>query len=238
MRWRISTATIDNIIVYVIYLLLCLVLHWQVANLEHLLALLVIGVLYHFALESRDGQTVGKRQYGLQVVTVDDRPADPKAIAMRSALRLIDQLPVWYLSGLVSMVRTGPARRQRIGDVAAGTKVIALEGRSAIRGTPKWMLPAATFAALAISIFATYTVAQAGKGPLTSTQTAQWLSGCEHASGQILDCRCALTRLEADGYDSVNSLSALAEQAETERLNGQPGQARSELTAVALSCPR
>ena len=238
MRWRLSAAGIDNILVYLAYLVLCLVLHWRVANLEHLLALVVIGVLYHFALESRDGQTIGKRQYGLRVVSVDDQPAGPRAIALRSALRIIDQLPFWYLSGLVSMVRTGPARRQRIGDVAADTKVIAVEGRSVARGTPKWMLPTATLVALAFSVFVAFAIAQAHSQPLTSTQTEQWLAGCNRAGGQILDCQCALNRLEADGYTTMDSIASVTQQAQAERLSGQPGQARSELAAVAIACRR
>jgi uncharacterized RDD family membrane protein YckC len=236
VRWRISAAIIDNFVVYGLYLLLCLLLHWRVANLEHLLALLPIGVAYHFLLESRDGQTIGKRQYGIRVVSADDRPADPKAIAMRSALRIIDQLPFWYLSGLFSMVRTGPARRQRIGDVAAGTKVIATEGRSAARGTPGWMLPTATLVAFAISALAIVGIAEAGHQPLTNTQASQWVAGCERATGGALDCQCALSRLEADGYDTPISIINLSEQAQAERLGGEPGQARRELGAMATAC--
>jgi uncharacterized RDD family membrane protein YckC len=236
VRWRISAAIIDNLIVYGMYLLACLVLHWRVANLEHLVALLGLGVVYHFALESRDGQTVGKRQYGIRVVSFDDEQAAPKAIAMRSALRIIDALPFWYLSGLVSMVRTGPSRRQRIGDVAAATKVVAIDGRSAARGTPGWMLPTATLVALAISALATLGIAEAGSRPLTSTQTAQWLAGCQHASAGVVDCRCLLNRLEADGYDNLRQLTDVVEQARAERLVGQAGNARTELTAVAVAC--
>src|ERR1700722_1499660 len=123
VRWRIGAAVVDNLIVYGLYLLVCLLLHWQVATLEHVLILLLLDVLYHFVLESRDGQTIDKRHYGIRVVSLDDQPPSPKAIAMRSVLRIVDSLPVWYLSGLVNMVRTGPERRQRIGDVAAETKV-------------------------------------------------------------------------------------------------------------------
>lgn len=236
VRWRISAAIIDNILVYVIYLLVCLLLHWQVLNLEHLLALVAIDVLYHFALESRDGQTVGKRQYGLRVLALDDQPATRKAIAMRSLLRIIDQLPTWYLSGLVSMVRTGPERRQRIGDVAAATKVVVVEGRFTARGTPGWMLPVATLVALAFSAALAVGVANAGHEPLTSAQASQWVASCESSSNGLLDCQCALARLEADGYDTVDNLNSLLEQAESERLSGQPGQARDELTAVVLAC--
>jgi uncharacterized RDD family membrane protein YckC len=159
VRWRMRAATVDNLVVYGVYLLVCLILHWQVAALDHLVVLLVLGVAYHFALESRDGQTLGKRRYGIRVVSVNGDPAQPKAIAIRSALRAIDTLPFSYLSGLISMVRTGPARRQRIGDVVAATKVIAVDGRAATRGTAGWVLPAAMLVAFALSAIGIYTVA-------------------------------------------------------------------------------
>jgi hypothetical protein len=120
--------------------------------------------------------------------------------------------------------------------VAADTKVIALEGRSASRGTPGWMLPAATLLALAISVFAVIGVAEAGHAPLSSTQEAQFVAGCEHTAGGIVDCQCLLTRLEADGYTSLDSLKTVFEQAQAERLSGQAGTARNELTADALAC--
>jgi uncharacterized RDD family membrane protein YckC len=238
VRWRIGAAAIDNLLVNGLYLLVCLVLHWQVANLDHLLVLLGLGVVYHFALESRDGQTIGKRRYGIRVVSVDGGTAAPKAIAIRSVLRTIDSLPFWYLSGLISMVRTGPSRRQRIGDVAAETKVIAVDGRSASQGTPPWLLPAATLFALAISVFAVLSIAEAGHQPLSGTQQAQFVAGCNNSSGGLIDCQCLLNRLEADGYDTLDSLESVVQEAANERFYGQSGRARSELTSDGLACRR
>ena len=100
------------------------------------------------------------------VVSVHGGPAGPKGIALRSILRFIDALPFGYLSGLVSMVRTGPERRQRIGDVAGETRVIAVDGRAARRGTPGWLLPTATIVALAYSCIGVYAISEAGKSVL------------------------------------------------------------------------
>ena len=108
MRRRVRAARIDNLIVYGGYLALCLALHWRVATVAHLFWLGVAGVVYHFALETRNGQTIGKRRYGIRVVAADGGPAGPRAIAVRSVLRIVDSLPVCYVSGLLSMVRTGP----------------------------------------------------------------------------------------------------------------------------------
>jgi uncharacterized RDD family membrane protein YckC len=238
IRWRIGAATIDNLIVYGIYLLICLVLHWRAAAIGHVLWLLPLQVIYHFILESRDGQTVGKRRYGVKVVSLDGSPAGQKAIAMRSVLRLIDSLPVWYLSGLINMVRTGPERRQRIGDVAAETKVIAVDGRAAAKGTPGWYLPTAALTALTLSLFGIYGVVEAGNRPLGSAQTAQLVAGCERSAGGVVNCQCMFSRLESDGYDTLNSLRNLLQEAQSERLSGESGAARSEMESVALACRR
>src|SRR5579884_3408422 len=112
MRWRLRAASLDYMIVYLFYLGACGALGWRVFTLDHLIVLGLAVAVYHFILESRDGQTIGKRRYGVRVVAVDGRPASPKAVAIRSVLRVVDQLPTCYLSGLISMVRTGPARRQ------------------------------------------------------------------------------------------------------------------------------
>jgi hypothetical protein len=35
LRWRISPAIFDNLLVYFAYLALCLLLHWRAATLDH-----------------------------------------------------------------------------------------------------------------------------------------------------------------------------------------------------------
>lgn len=216
---------------------MCLLLHWRVADIGHVVLLTLAVAAYHFVLESRDGQTVGKRRYGLRVVAADGGAPTAKAIAIRSVLRVIDQIPVFYLSGLISMVRTGPARRQRIGDVVAETKVIAVDGVAARRGTAAWMLPTATVLAMLFSAVFVYRVAESGNQPLNATQRAEFIAGCERSSGAALvDCGCLLSRLEAGGYVSVNSLRNLMAQAGSEELNGQAGPARNVLAGAVLAC--
>jgi hypothetical protein len=98
------------------------------------------------------------------------------------------------------------------------------------------MLPAATLLALAFSTLAIVAVARAGHEPLSSAQEAQFVASCENATGGALNCQCFLARLEADGYDTPDSLKAVIEQARDERLSGQPGTARDELAADVLAC--
>src|SRR5215213_517086 len=56
------------------------------------LGAVIVGwaLYYHFAMESGDGQTVGKRLMKLRVVRVDGRPAEMREIATRTVLRVVD----------------------------------------------------------------------------------------------------------------------------------------------------
>jgi uncharacterized RDD family membrane protein YckC len=80
------------------------------------------ALYYHFAMESGDGQTVGKKLMKIRVVLADGRPAGMREIAVRTVLRVIDGIG-GYIVGLVAMLATGQ-RRQRLGDLAAGTMIV------------------------------------------------------------------------------------------------------------------
>jgi uncharacterized RDD family membrane protein YckC len=79
------------------------------------------ALYYYFALESRDGQTLGKRIMKIRVARADGGPLDMGRVAVRTLLRPIDAIGA-YLLGLIVMIATGK-RRQRLGDLAAGTVV-------------------------------------------------------------------------------------------------------------------
>src|SRR5918995_2376886 len=89
------------------------------------LSAVVLGwaLYYYFALESGGGQTVGKKLMKLRVVRVDGSPVGMREVAVRTILRVVDN----YLVGLIVMLATGD-RRQRIGDLAAGTIVVDASG--------------------------------------------------------------------------------------------------------------
>jgi uncharacterized RDD family membrane protein YckC len=80
-----------------------------------------LSLLYYFILEATTGQTLGKRLLGIRVRRVSGGSAGPGAVAARTVLRLVDSLPFLYLLGFIVMIAT--PRRQRIGDLAAGTTV-------------------------------------------------------------------------------------------------------------------
>ncbi len=75
------------------------------------------------------GQTIGKRLLGLRVVEASGLRLRPSQIVIRNLLRFIDMLPGLYLAGGACCVLS--ARRQRLGDIAAGTIVIRIPDRIA-----------------------------------------------------------------------------------------------------------
>jgi uncharacterized RDD family membrane protein YckC len=92
-------------------------------------AQLVIEIAYFIAAERLSGgRSIGKWLVGLRVVGGDGAALSPRASMVRSLLRLIDVLPTSYLVGFVVMIAS--TRRQRLGDLAAGTVVIHYERRA------------------------------------------------------------------------------------------------------------
>lgn len=83
--------------------------------------LILLGYDIGFELR-RNGQTPGKRMAGLRVIRESGAPIDFRSSCIRNLLRPVDLLPVFY--GVGTLVALLTARRQRLGDLAAGTLVI------------------------------------------------------------------------------------------------------------------
>jgi uncharacterized RDD family membrane protein YckC len=82
-----------------------------------------VAILYYSVDELLSGQTLGKRVFGLKVVTVSGHRPDGRAVALRTLGRVVDVLPAFYLVGWIAM--RGPHRPpQRLGDRLAGTIVV------------------------------------------------------------------------------------------------------------------
>jgi hypothetical protein len=105
------------------------------------------------AFEATRGRSPGKRVYHLRVVGPHGSPLTARQALIRNALRPIDALPGLYALGLVSILRTGRGRRQRIGDIAAGTTVVLDDPGMWLR-TPPWLLPGLTVFAVVCSLAA------------------------------------------------------------------------------------
>jgi uncharacterized RDD family membrane protein YckC len=85
----------------------------------------VTALTYYTAMEGGAGATVGKMLLGLVVVRADGSPVGYRTAFVRTLLRAVDSQPGLYLLGVGSMLLSD--RRQRLGDRAAGTVVVAAE---------------------------------------------------------------------------------------------------------------
>jgi uncharacterized RDD family membrane protein YckC len=113
-----------------------------------------IVFLYFFVQEAYGaGKTIGKRAAHIHVVQLDGSAPTLGQAAIRNALRLFDALPLFYASGLVAVMWSGPGLRQRMGDKVASTAVILEPGGKA-RSTPGWLLPTLTVASVLFSTIA------------------------------------------------------------------------------------
>src|SRR5438552_18373825 len=84
---------------------------------------LLIAWLYFVLLEWLwNGQTIGKRFFGLRVISEDGEPARFVAVIVRNLVRAVDFLPFFYGFGLVTL--TLSSRSQRLAHYAGGALVV------------------------------------------------------------------------------------------------------------------
>jgi len=83
----------------------------------------------------RNGQTPGKKAFGLMVVNDNLTPISWGASILRNLLRFADFLPFAYAGGVISMVLN--RNFQRLGDMAAGTLVVYRQNAHKISALPK-----------------------------------------------------------------------------------------------------
>jgi uncharacterized RDD family membrane protein YckC len=88
------------------------------------LVFLAVTFAYFIACEATTGQTLGKRLLGIRVVSADGSRPGLGQVVGRTLLRVVDALPIFYIVGLITVLATGRGRRQRVGDLAAGTFVV------------------------------------------------------------------------------------------------------------------
>ena len=92
---------------------------------------IILGFLlffgYYFFFEWRwDGQTPGKRFFGLRVTMTDGLPLSLWPAMIRNIVRVVDFLPTFYGFGAVLCLSN--SLNQRAGDLAAGT-IVVVEGK-------------------------------------------------------------------------------------------------------------
>ena len=106
------------------------------SEVQGALSAVILGwaLYYYFALESGNGQTVGKRLLKLRVVRADGGPVGMREVAVRTVLRVVDGVG-GYIVGLIVMLATGQ-RRQRLGDLAAGTIIVDASSARSVPPAP------------------------------------------------------------------------------------------------------
>lgn len=87
-----------------------------------ILAFIVMWGYYPLFELFAQGQSPGKRFFGLRVVNRDGTPVGWYGALIRNLLRVGDMLPFGYAIGSISMIASG--RFQRLGDLAADTVVV------------------------------------------------------------------------------------------------------------------
>ncbi|MBL8516412.1 MAG: RDD family protein [Betaproteobacteria bacterium] len=125
---RFAAFAIDLVIRFVIYLVLGTALGFagQFGLGFFLIGLFLIEWLYPVFFEVwRRGATPGKRVMGITVVEDNGLPVSFASSVVRNLLRFVDFLPLFYGAGLVALLLTRDFKR--LGDLAAGTRVIYVD---------------------------------------------------------------------------------------------------------------
>jgi uncharacterized RDD family membrane protein YckC len=123
----------------------------------YLVAIFLVVFGYDIAFETLNhGRTPGKAAAGLRVLQLDGSPVGFFTSTVRNVLRIIDFLPLFYAVGVVSMIAT--TKRQRLGDLAAGT-VVVRERRQPRPKPSQLQIPPAPDDLDAVDRYATWDVA-------------------------------------------------------------------------------
>jgi uncharacterized RDD family membrane protein YckC len=195
VRGRVNAAIADQLLLGVAALVAGALLS-PAMGVGVAVALLVAGWLACATLfEAATGQTPGKRWAGVRVVRHDGGPISVGQALVRNVARLLDALPVLYASGLITMLVTG-RRRQRIGDVLAGTQVVPVDGGARTPRSPRALLPVLAAVAVLVSV-----AVLAGEG-----RSARGRTG----GGDEAFARCVTSRLPSAASASSAQFDALA----------------------------
>lgn len=85
------------------------------------LVLVAAVLVYFFLAESFGGQTLGKKVVGTKVVAADGGRVGAGAVAVRTALRIVDGFAFYLVGFVVALVSKD---NQRVGDMVARTRVV------------------------------------------------------------------------------------------------------------------
>jgi uncharacterized RDD family membrane protein YckC len=198
---RLNAAVLDQLFIGLISGGIVEALGVKVLSPRFFVLAAVLQLSYFFVQEWASGQTIGKRRCGVRVVKLDGSAPGPGAIAVRTLGRLLDALPAYQASGLLTMMGTGRRHRQRIGDYLARTTVVATVGGRALAPRRAWLLPLLTLLATLASVAVIVELARANSAP--SAMQASIVRGCEDSGGTPERCGCVYNALASAGYTTV-----------------------------------
>ena len=123
---RVTACLIDSAIISLAWLVLVIALGKGIeARLVYLPYLALVTFLYYLLQEGLFASTIGKRMLKLRIVGPDGAPSSMKQSTVRNLLRFVDWIPVLYVVGAIVIATS--SRKQRLGDIAAGTVVTIAE---------------------------------------------------------------------------------------------------------------
>jgi uncharacterized RDD family membrane protein YckC len=121
---RLIAVFIDHLIAFALMLLVVAFVPEDLPLVKAVFFFLIY-LAYFVVLESIWSRTLGKFFQGLVVRKLDGSPCDLKAALIRGGLRIVEVNPL-LLGGLpAGLVIIASARKQRIGDLIAGTVVVS-----------------------------------------------------------------------------------------------------------------
>ena len=133
LRERIGAAIIDMLVVFCLlfglWMLFASLNLFQLQTTMVLMGVLAWGglyILYQLACDAfLHGRTLGKMSQKLQIARLDGKQMTLSGSFLRAVLSLVD---TYYSGGVIAMMLVASTdRRQRLGDMAAGTTVINLQ---------------------------------------------------------------------------------------------------------------
>lgn len=139
-----TLAFLIDLLIRLCLFIICAIVLGQIQGLgTGLLLIAAFGLEWFYPVlfeMSRSAATPGKRAMGLRVVMDDGMPVTLAGSLLRNLLRVVDFLPLLYLTGVLSMLWR--ADFKRLGDVVAGTLVVH-DRDVALHGNPPAAEPAA-----------------------------------------------------------------------------------------------
>ena len=121
---RFLAAIIDNLIAIALMLSVVMLIPESFPTIKGILIVLMyLG--YFVVLESLWSRTLGKYFQGLVVRKLDGGPSNWKTALIRGTLRILEVNPLLFGGIPAGLVVISSERKQRIGDMLAGTVVVS-----------------------------------------------------------------------------------------------------------------